>query len=210
VLKTKAGRDWRRDVERIVAMHEAVDGDLAFRLDPNQGWTLDEAVRVAAALEDAGVYLEYLEQPIRVDGHGSLASLRSRTRQPIAANEDTYGAHSLRSLVARDAVDVAVLDMTPAGGITGLRQQVAVAEDAGLSVTHHCAFDLGVRTAAILHAVHGIPGFTHPPDTTYYAWSEDVLADPLAVRDGAMRVPDDPGLGVEVDEATVERHAVAE
>ncbi|MEF8852351.1 MAG: enolase C-terminal domain-like protein, partial [Haloarculaceae archaeon] len=43
VLKTKAGRDWRQDVERVVAMDAAVDGRLDFRLDPNQGWSLEEA-----------------------------------------------------------------------------------------------------------------------------------------------------------------------
>lgn len=208
VLKTKAGRDWQQDVERIVAMHDAVDGELEFRLDPNQGWTLDQAVRVCAKLEDAGIYLQYVEQPIRVDGHGSLASLRNRTRQPIGANEDTYIPRNLGALAREDAIDVAILDMTPAGGIAGLRQQAAIAEDAGLSVTHHCAFDLGVRTAAVMHAVLGIPGFTLPPDTVYYGWEGDIITEPLTVADGAIEVPDGPGLGVDVDMKAVERYAI--
>jgi len=208
VLKTKAGRDWRQDVERMIAMHEAVDGRLDFRLDPNQGWSLDEAVRVAASLADAGVYLQYLEQPIRVDAHASLARLRERTAQPIGPNEDTYIARNLREMIERGALDVAVLDLTPAGGITAVRQLAGIAEDAGVPATHHCAFDLGVRTAAIAHTVYGIPGFTLPPDTVYYAWEDDILTDPLTIEDGAIRVPEGPGLGVEVDEAKVERYGV--
>jgi L-alanine-DL-glutamate epimerase-like enolase superfamily enzyme len=208
VLKTKAGRDWREDVDRIVAMHDAVDGNLDFRLDPNQGWRFDEAVRVAAALEDAGVYLQYLEQPVRVDAHGTLARLRQRTAQPIGPNEDTYIAHNLRKLIERDALDVAVLDMTPAGGIAAVRQLAGIAEDAGVPAVHHCAFDLGVRTAAVLHAVSGIPGFTLPPDTVYYAWEDDVLTERLAVEDGSIAVPDGPGLGIEVDPAKVERYRI--
>ena len=204
VLKTKAGRDWREDVARIVAMDEAVDGELEFRLDPNQGWRFDEAVRVGAALADAGVYLQYMEQPIRVDAHESLAKLRARLSQPIAPNEDTYIPHNLRSIIERGAADVGVVDLTPAGGITGLRQLAAIAEDAGIPLAHHCAFDLGIRTAAILHAVSGIPGFSLPPDTVYYAWAEDVIADPFEVTDGAIEVPDGPGLGIEVDEAKLE------
>lgn len=199
VLKTKAGRDWREDVARIVAMDEAVGGDLEFRLDPNQGWTLDQAVRVAARLEDAGIYLQYMEQPIRVDSHRALARLGKRTRQPIGPNEDTYIAHNLRALIDAGAADVAVLDMTPLGGITGLRSAAAIAEDAGVPATHHCAFDLGVRTAAILHAVTGIPGFSLPPDTAYYGWEDDVIADPFEIEDGAIDVPTGPGLGVEMD-----------
>lgn len=208
VLKTKAGRDWQQDVERVVAMHDEVDGKLDFRLDPNQGWRLDEAVRVGAALQDAGVYLQYMEQPIRVDAHGSLATLRERTMQPIGPNEDTYIAHNLTEMIRQDALDVAVLDMTPAGGIAAVRQLASIAEDAGVPATHHCAFDLGVRTAAILHTVSSVPGFNLPPDSVYYAWEDDVLADPLTVEDGAISVPDGPGLGIQVDEAKIEEYAI--
>jgi L-alanine-DL-glutamate epimerase-like enolase superfamily enzyme len=208
VLKTKAGRDWKQDVERIRAMHDEVDGRLDFRLDPNQGWRVDEAVRVGAALADAGVYLQYMEQPIRVDAHGTLAKLRERTTQPIGPNEDTYIAHNLTEMIRRDALDVAVLDMTPAGGIAAVRQLAGIAEDAGVPATHHCAFDLGVRTAAIVHTVSGVPGFNLPPDSVYYGWEDDVLADPLTVEDGAIPVPDGPGLGVEVDEGKVEEYRI--
>ncbi|WP_114579347.1 mandelate racemase/muconate lactonizing enzyme family protein [Saliphagus sp. LR7] len=208
VLKTKAGRDWKQDVERIKAMHDEVDGQLDFRLDPNQGWRFDEAVRVAASLDDAGVYLQYLEQPIRVDAHGTLAKLRERTTQPIGPNEDTYIAHNLTEMIRKDALDVAVIDMTPAGGISAVRQLASIAEDAGVPTTHHCAFDLGVRTAAIVHTVSGVPGFNLPPDSVYYAWEGDVLAEPLSVEDGAILVPDGHGLGVEVDEAKVAEYAI--
>ncbi|WP_255171121.1 mandelate racemase/muconate lactonizing enzyme family protein [Natrononativus amylolyticus] len=208
VLKTKAGRDWKQDVQRIIAMDEEVDGDLEFRLDPNQGWRVDEAVRVGATLADAGVYLQYLEQPIRVDTHESLAALRHRQPQPIGPNEDMYIAHNLRSLIQKGGIDVAVVDLTPAGGITGVRQQAAIAEDAGIPVTHHCAFDLGIRTAAIMHAVHGIPGFNLPPDSVYYAWEDDVLEERLDISGGAITVPDGPGLGIQVDERKIDEHAI--
>lgn len=208
VLKTKAGRDWQQDVARIEAMHDEVNGQLEFRLDPNQGWSLDQAVRVGAALEDSGIYLQYMEQPIQVNAHTSLAALRQRLRQPIAPNEDTYIPHNLRSLINTGAMDVAVLDLTPAGGIAGLRQQAAIVEDAGVPFTHHCAFDLGIRTAAILHAVHGIPGFSLPPDTTYYAWKSNILQDPFEITEGRMTVPDDPGLGVNIDQNAIEEYRV--
>lgn len=208
VLKTKAGRDWQQDIARIKAMNDEVNGELEFRLDPNQGWSLDQAVRVGAALEDAGIYLQYMEQPIRVNAHDSLAALRQRLRQPIAPNEDTYIPNNLRSLIEAGAMDVAVLDLTPAGGISGLRQQAAIVEDAGIPYTHHCAFDLGIRTAAILHAVHGLPGFSLPPDTTYYAWEDDIIADPFSVTDGSMTVPDAPGLGIDIDQDTIDEYQV--
>ena len=209
VLKTKAGRDWREDVDRIKAMHDQVDGELEFRLDPNQGWTIDQAIRVGSKLADAGIYLQYMEQPIRVDAHKSLASLKNQAGQPMAPNEDTYIPHNLRRLIDAGAIDVAVLDLTPAGGITGLRQQAAIVEDAGIPIAHHCAFDLGIRTAAILHAVHGIPGFSLPPDSVYYGWEDDITVNPFNTANGTLRVPQDPGLGVQVDRSSIEEYRIA-
>lgn len=209
VLKTKAGRDWKEDVERIRAMHDEVDGELEFRLDPNQGWTVDQAIRVGSRLADEGIYLQYMEQPIRVDAHESLASLKTQTGQPMGPNEDTYISHNLRRLITAGAIDVAVVDLTPAGGITGVRQQAAIAEDAGIPIAHHCAFDLGIRTAAIMHAVHGIPGFTLPPDTVYYGWEDDVIADPFEITDGTMSVPQGAGLGIEVERDSIEEYRIA-
>jgi L-alanine-DL-glutamate epimerase-like enolase superfamily enzyme len=180
-------------------MHEEVDWDLDFRLDPNQGWRLDEAVRVCAQLEDAGIYLEYVEQPIRTDSPKSLVCLRQRTNQPIGINEDTYVPHNLQQSATEGTVDVAVLDLAPLGGIAGPRQSVGVAEEANIPITHHCAFDLGIRTAAILHAVSNLPGSSLPIDTAYYAWEDDVLTDRFEIKDGVITVPTGPGLGVKVD-----------
>jgi L-alanine-DL-glutamate epimerase-like enolase superfamily enzyme len=206
VLKTKAGRDWRTDVERIRAMSDEVDGRLEFRLDPNQGWTAEDAVRVAAKLEDDGIYLQYLEQPIRVDNHSSLSALRSRTRQPIAANEDAYIPRNLRSMIDDGAIDAAVIDLTPAGGIGGIRQLASIADDGGISLAHHCAFDLGIRTAAVLHTVYSTPAINLPSDTVYFGWEADVIESPFNIEDGKMTVPDEPGLGITVDQDAVERY----
>ena len=205
-LKTKAGHDWRDDVDRLVAMHEATDGELDLRIDPNQGWSFEETVRVAARLEDEGVSLQYLEQPIRIESFGSLKRLRNRLTTPIAVNEDTYFEHNLTHLVKEDAIDVALVDLVPAGGIARVKEQVAVARDAGVSVSHHNGFDLGIKQAAVLHAVATTPGFDVAPDTVYYGWDDYVLEEPLTLSEGSLAVPEGPGLGVAVDESKVERY----
>jgi L-alanine-DL-glutamate epimerase-like enolase superfamily enzyme len=208
VLKTKAGQDWREDVERIAAMYDAVDGDMEFRLDPNQGWSPEETVRVASTLEEMGIYLQYLEQPERVDTYGSYRELRSRTRTPIAVNEDTYSRYNLHHLLKADAIDVAVVDIVPGGGILRTRELAGLACHAGVSVAHHNGFDLGIKTAAVLQTIATTPAINLAPDSVYYAWEEYVLENPLAVEDGAITLPAGPGLGVSVDEAAVERHRI--
>jgi L-alanine-DL-glutamate epimerase-like enolase superfamily enzyme len=208
-LKTKAGHDWRVDVERMVAMDDEAGGRLDLRLDPNQGWSYEDAVRVGARLEDAGVYLQYLEQPVRYEAYGTYKRLRERLRQPIAVNEDTYFAHHLHHLVGEDAIDVACIDIVPAGGILRAKDQAAVAADAGVSVSHHNGFDLGVKQAAVLHTVATTPGINLAPDSVYYAWDDYLLSDPLTVEDGAIPVPEGPGLGIDVDERKVEQYRLA-
>lgn len=205
VLKVKAGRDWRADVERVLAMVDEVGGALEFRVDPNQGWTFENAVRVGARLEDAGVYLQYFEQPVRIDAIGTYRSLRNRLQTPIAINEDAYFRRNLTQLLQADAIDVAVVDLVPAGGILALKSQAAVAAEHGISVAHHDGFDLGIKKAAVLHTVASTPAINLAVDTVYPHWKEYVLDPPLTVSEGSMPVPDGPGLGVAVDAGQLDR-----
>lgn len=203
VLKTKGGLDTDEDVARMEAMHEATDGKLDLRLDANQTWGFEEAVRVGARLEDAGVYLQYLEQPLRVDTPGSYKRLRNRLTTPIAINEDAYFPYNFYQLLKEDAIDVAVLDLIPAGGVMATKQLAGLASESGVSLSHHSSFEFGVKTAAVLHLAASTPEFNLAPDRVNYTLTDDIVADRFDVTDGEMTVPTEPGLGVSVDEEMV-------
>lgn len=207
-LKTKAGSAWEADVERVTAMHDAVDGALSFRLDPNQGWSLPETLCALNRLEARGITLEYLEQPLPTETFGSYSQLRSRTATPIGVNEDTYFRGNLQALLRRDAVDVAVIDLVPAGGLENARQQARTAGDQGVSVSHHSGFDLGIKTAAVLQLAASTPAIDLPPDSVYYGWADYLLESPFELENGAYTVPDGPGLGVAVDEGKVDQYRI--
>jgi len=206
VLKTKGGLDWEQDVERIVAMDDEADGELDIRLDPNEAYSFEDAVRVGARLEDEGVYLQYLEQPVDAGTFGTYKRLRERLRQPIAVNEDMYEERHLLHLVTQDAIDVGVVDLLPAGGICELKRMAGIAADAGVSLSHHSGWDLDVKTAAMVHTVSSTPAIDLPPDTVYYSMSDYLAEDPFDPTDGRLTVPDTPGLGIEVDESKVEQY----
>lgn len=206
VLKTKASRYWQQDVERIKAMHDEVGGQLEFRLDPNQLWSVDEAVRVGAMLEDEGIYLQYLEQPVRVDSFGTLKRLRNRLRTPIAVNEDAYFPRNIAMAAANDAIDAAVVDLIPAKGILGFKRLMGVADDFGLSLAHHSNFDLGIKNAAKLHAIGSSPSFNLPIDSVYYSYEDYILEKPLKIENGEMKVPDRPGLAGKIDDQKIEQY----
>lgn len=208
VLKTKASRYWETDVARIEAMHDEVDGELEFRLDPNRQWSVNQALRVGAKLEAAGIYLQYLEQPIAGDSFDQFASLRQRLSQPIAINEDAYLPVNIYQSLKRDAIDVAVVDLQPAGGILRMKRLAMLGSLGTISLAHHSDHDLGLKNAAKLHLMASTPEFDLPFDSTYYAAETDVLEEPLQLENGRMRVPEKPGLAGDVDESVVEEHRV--
>lgn len=210
VLKTKGGLDVDQDVERMVAMHEAVDGEMDFRLDGNQTMTFEEATTTAARLEDNGIYLQYFEQPLRTDNLGGYKRLRQRLQTAIAVNEDAYHDRNVFELVREDAIDTAVIDMIPAGGLLATKKDLGLYDDAGISVAHHSTFDLGIKTAAVLQFAAASPTMDLPPDRVNYSLADDVVEDRFTVTDGTMTVPDNPGLGVSVSEKKIEQHRVTE
>lgn len=187
-------------------MHEAVDGDLEFRLDPNQMWDTQDAVRVGASLEEAEIRLQYLEQPVRIDSIGTLKRMRERLTTPIAGgNEDLYMLRNLFYLVREEAIDIGQPDLVPAGGILAVRREASVTAEANVPLDH-CGFDFGLKEAAKAHLIASTPAFNLPADSVYYALEDDILEEPLVIEDGCLQVPDRPGLAGPVDEATVKRY----
>ncbi len=85
----------------------------------------------------------------------------------------------------------------------------ALAEAAGVPCVFHCAHDLGLKTAAMLHVVASAPGFPLANDCTYYGLEDDILTPLHQIERGFMPVPEGPGLGVSVDEKKVAKDKVA-
>jgi L-alanine-DL-glutamate epimerase-like enolase superfamily enzyme len=158
-------------------------------------------------LEDAGIYLQYLEQPIRVDSFGTLKRLRQRLTTPIAVNEDAYFQRNLSMAASQDAIDAAVVDLVPARGVLGLKRLAGIASDFDISLAHHSNFDLGIKNAAKLHTIATTPAINLPIDTVYYAYEDHLLENPLEIADGRFVVPDEPGLAA-VDESKVDQYRI--
>ncbi|MDQ7903632.1 mandelate racemase/muconate lactonizing enzyme family protein [Phytohabitans sp. ZYX-F-186] len=203
VLKLKIGADLDADLARVRAVVEATGGRLALRLDANQGFDRTTAARLVDGL--AGLPVEYVEQPLPVGDLDGMRALRHRGTVPIAANEDAYPAGGLARCLTTGAVDAAVVDLEPAGGLLGLVRSAALAEELHTPLAHHCGWDLGVKAAAMLQLTSTLPAFRLAADSTYTAHADDVLVQPLTTVDGAFVVPDGPGLGVTVDEEKVHR-----
>jgi L-alanine-DL-glutamate epimerase-like enolase superfamily enzyme len=200
-LKTKAGRQPEEDLAMARAVREAVGDRLKLRIDPNTGYSPQICEQLARDLEPYN--LEYFEQPMPVECLEDSARIRRLTRTPLALNESVTTLAEVRRMLDLKAADYLLPDTYQCGGIWNCRLIADLAASAGVPCVFHCAHDLGPKTAAMLHVSAATPNFALPNDCTYYGLVDDVLAEPFRIERGKMRVPDGPGLGIEVDLAKV-------
>jgi L-alanine-DL-glutamate epimerase-like enolase superfamily enzyme len=205
-LKTKAGRDAAEDLEMVRGIRDGVGDRLKLRIDPNMGYTPDVAASLARDLEK--YHLEYLEQPMHSTLLAESARLRRRTSTPLALNESVTSPEIALQILQLDAADVLLPDTYQGGGIVPLKKVAALCEAASVPCVFHCAHDLGLKTAAMLHVVASSPGFTLANDCTYYGLEDDIITPLHTIEGGFMKVPDGYGLGVTVDESKLKRYRV--
>jgi glucarate dehydratase len=177
--------------------------DLPLRLDPNANWTVPTSHRVAGAL--AGV-LEYLEDPTA--GIPGMAEVAARTALPLATNMCVVSFADIPPAVAAGAVRVVLADHHFWGGLRASQRLAGVCATFGLGLSMHSNTHLGISLAAMTHLAAATPHLTYACDT-HSVWQDEDVIEPGAVeiREGAVRVPAGPGLGVTLDEdALAARH----
>jgi L-alanine-DL-glutamate epimerase-like enolase superfamily enzyme len=205
-LKTKAGRDAAEDLEMVRGIRDGVGDRLKLRIDPNMGYSPEVALALARDLEK--YHLEYLEQPMPRSLIGESARMRRQTTTPLALNESVTTPEVALQILQLRAADVLLPDTYQGGGILAVKKVAALCEAAGVPCVFHCAHDLGLKTAAMLHVVASTPGFPLANDCTYYGLEDDVITPLHQIERGYMAVPEGPGLGVSVDEAKVAKYRV--
>ncbi len=205
-LKTKAGRRAEEDLEMVRGIRDGVGDRLKLRIDPNMGYTYDVALSLARDLEKYN--LEYFEQPMPFSCIGESARLRNLTKTPLGLNESVTTAEITLQILELRAADVLLPDTYQCGGILGVKKVAALCEAAGVPCVFHCAHDLGLKTAAMLHVVASTPNFPLANDCTYYGLTDDITAPLFTIERGHMNVPEGHGLGVHVDDAKVASYRV--
>ena len=205
-LKTKAGRDPAEDVAMVRAIREAVGDRLQLRIDPNTGYSPDVCLQLAKDLEP--YQLQYFEQPMPAELLEDSARIRKLTTTPLALNESVTTLERVRKILELDAAAVLLPDTYQCGGLWNCKIIGDWAASAGVPCVMHCAHDLGLKTAAMLHLVAASPNYSLGNDCTYYGLVEDILVKPFTIEEGHMRVPHLPGLGVEVDLERVSKYQI--
>jgi len=206
VLKLKvASGDLDADVERIERVRRACP-DADIRLDANGAWS--EAVAAEALRRLAPFRIELIEQPVRANAVDALARLHATGTLPIAADEVVPDGDQLERVFALRAADLVVLKPMRLGGISASLEVARRAAARGMRSFVTTTFDSTIGTVAALHVALAL-GEGRPADglSTGEHLADDLVTTPLLPRKGRLWQPSTPGLGVELDEAAVERLA---
>ena len=191
-FKVKVGLP--EDGERVAAVREAIGPWPALRVDANRAWSVEQAVASIRGIEQHD--LEFVEQPCRT--LEELRQVRGRVSTPLAADESVSSARGIRRAVEIEACDLVNVKLAGAGGFRPAREMLRLARSNGLGAFLSSTLDgpWGIAAALQLAASEGL---TLACGLATLDLFEGPIARALpAPRQGTLRVPAGPGLGVEV------------
>src|SRR5690606_4911519 len=187
------------ELDTLMALREAFGPTVPLRFDPNAVWKLDTAIQFGRKMED---FLEYLEDPVR--GQRNMALARKELNIPFATNMCTTSFEDIPGSISLGSEDIILSDHHFWGGLRASMHLAQICNTFGRKLSMHSNSHLGISLAVMVHLGAAIP---QPPYTldTHYPWqSEEVIVEGrIPYEEGAVQVPEGPGLGVELDKQSL-------
>jgi L-alanine-DL-glutamate epimerase-like enolase superfamily enzyme len=205
-LKVGAG-DPREDIDRVAAIRDGAGDDALIRVDANESWSSAAAVRIVREMER--YRLELVEQPVSGRNLQEMAYVRSRINTPLLANEASWTRYDQLEVIRHGAADVVSVDNQMDGGLLNLKRGAGLCEVAGLPVLKHSLGELGLAVYAAVHVMASTPNFLYANQGYGSFLEEDIVGsgEALPYENGCLRVPDGPGIGVELNADRVAGYA---
>jgi len=195
-VKLKVGaRSIAEDVSRVRAVRDAIGPRPAIRVDANAVWTLPEARRAIEEL--ATLDVSYVEQPLATDDLEGHAALRNRGVE-IALDESLLD-HTLDDILTAEAADVLILKPMAVGGVRRARTLAVTAREHGVDPVVTTTIDGVVARTAAVHLAASLGVDRACGLATADRLADDIAPDPAPVCSGRVRVPEGPGIGVQLD-----------
>ncbi len=205
-IKLAIGFGLDADVETVRAVRDAVGPEVELFCDAAGNYDVAQAGRLGRELERLGVgWLEAPLPPEHVEGHGQLAHALDLS----IASDLLSTRYQVRDFLVRGALDIVQPDVCRAGGLSECRRIAQLADVFGAGFAPHVSIGSAIQFAASAHIAAATPNFVIMEYwTAENPIGNPVLKNPLRLEDGMLVVPSGPGMGLEINEAALLRHAV--
>ena len=195
ILKLKVGTDPEQDIKRLQQVGEAVGPEIQLRLDANQGWTPQGSVYVLQKVEEAGIRIEFVEQPVKGHDLEGLQFVKEHSSIPVAADESAFSPEDVLKIIRMGAADLINIKLMKTGGIHNALKICDMAERAGIECMMGCMLEskIGVTAAAHLAAAKQI--ITRCDLDAPLLCREDPLEGGARYKGECITLSDQPGFG---------------
>ena len=207
-VKMRLARSEAFDREAVKAVRASIGPNCDIMVDTSMRYHLELARRMGRFFAEQGVF--WYEEPFAPDDIDAYCALRGTVGVPISAGENEFGLQGFRELIRAGAVDILQPDASRCGGISEVRRVALLAAEHGLRIATHTWSD-AVAITANAHVVAAAPnGITVEVDRTTLPFIDQLLVEPLDIRDGQLQLSGAPGLGIELNFEVVDRYRMAD
>jgi L-rhamnonate dehydratase len=201
------GQNERTDRALVTEARKGLGDDIDLLIDAGLAWDAKTAIQRAEVFKQSNIF--WLEEPLRPDDYDGYRKLSEATTVRIAAGEEESNRLSYLDLMDRGRIDVVQVDLTRCGGFTEGMKIASLAADRGLPVANH-GFTTYINVAAALHWINAIPNaliceFVAEAGTTL---RDQITKNPIRAKDGFLDIPQEPGLGIELNDEAVTKYRV--
>lgn len=195
-LKIKVGKDSYKDLERIKAIRKAVGYDINLRIDANQGWKPKEAVKILRSMEDEGLNIEFVEQPVIAHDIEGLKFVTDNISIPVLADESIFSPRDALNILQNRAADFINIKLMKTGGIYNALKICSLAQIYGVECMIGCMLEAKVSVNAAVHLACAKSIITKIDLDGPVLCSEDPVNGGVIFDNRNISVSNEPGFGV--------------
>ncbi len=210
-VKLKVGFGIQEDARITRALRRAIGPDVGLMIDANHAYDSVAAIRLGRMVEDLDI--GWFEEPVPPEDLAGYRDVRAALSIPVAGGECEFTRYGFREVLTSRSIDILQPDTCAAGGLSECKKIADMAAAFGVRYIPH-VWGTGIALAAALQLLAVLP---HSPsslspvepmlefDRTEHPIRQAILTQPIDHDGGVVKVPEGPGLGIEIDRTALER-----
>ena len=196
-LKVKVGIDPELDVARLAAVREAVGKDVKLRIDANQAWNAKQAVRILDQMQEKGLDIEFVEQPVPAADLEGMQYVTRHASVPVLADESVFSPADALRIMQTGAADFVNIKLMKCGGITNALRIASAAEVYGVECMIGCMLEAKISVNAAVELACAKKIITKVDLDGPVLCSEDHILGGAVFDEKNITVSDAPGMGIQ-------------